>query len=185
MGQRIDPEVGVGTAVQGPVPELIDHAVQALGHDRDLRLGEVGDAQGLDQPLDSSGGNTGQVGLCDHGHQRPLRPPPWLQQPVREVAASAQLGNGQLDAARPSVPVPFAVAIARVAPLARTLTVLGAAELLSLGAHQLLHHRRQHLPKQVRLRLLQLLAQPADEVAIHTGVGHRLVLLRGVEVPEG
>ena len=81
LGQRVDPEIGVGTAVQGPIPELVDHAVQALGHHRDLGLGEVADAQRLDQALHPAGGDARQVSLCYHGHQSALRSPAGLEQP--------------------------------------------------------------------------------------------------------
>jgi hypothetical protein len=106
--------------------------------------------------LPPDGLNAGQVCLSDHGHQSPFRPPPGRQ--LREIAALAQLRDGRADAADPGVPVPLSVAVAGVAALTRALAVLGAAEGLGFGAHQLLHHRRQDLPKQVGMSLLQLLA---------------------------
>ena len=175
LGEGVDPNVGGGTAVEGAVAELVDHPVQALGHDRDLGLGGMRDAQALDQPLHPAGGDAGQVSLRDHADQGSLRPPPRLQEPVRGVAALAQLGDGERDRADPGVPLSFPVAVARVGPLARALAVAGTAELLGFGAHQLLPHRRQPLPKQIRVGLLQLLAQPGGDVTIHTGVGHRFL----------
>ena len=174
LGQSVDPDPGGGTAVERPVAEVLDHPLQALGHHRDLRLREPLDAQGLDQALDPPGGDPGQVGPGDHGHHRPFGAAPRRQQPAREVAALAQPGQGELDRAHPGVPVPLPVAIAGADPLPRALTVAGAAELLGLGAHQLLHEGREHLAEQVGMRHLQLLAHPGDDLTVHTGVAHRI-----------
>jgi hypothetical protein len=32
LGQGVDPDIGIGAAIQRPVPELVDHAVQGFGH---------------------------------------------------------------------------------------------------------------------------------------------------------
>ncbi|PZR97775.1 MAG: hypothetical protein DLM67_07075 [Candidatus Nephthysia bennettiae] len=46
-------------------------------------------------------------------------------------------------------------------------------------------HRRQHLSEPVRMRLLELLAQPGGYVPIHNWVGHRFLSSVGVVVRKG
>ena len=103
LGQRVDPHVGVGPGVEGPVAERVDHLVEARGHLRDLGLGDPLDAHGLDQAVHPAGRHARHVALGHHRHQRLLGPAAGLEQPVREVAARAQLGDGQLDRAGPGV----------------------------------------------------------------------------------
>src|SRR3954454_5820990 len=65
------------------------------------------------------------------------------------------------------------VAVAGVGALVAAHAVLSAADSVGLGPHQRLHERGDHLPKQIRTRLPQLLGQPPGQV--DTGYcGHRV-----------
>jgi len=66
------------------------------------------------------------IGLLDDGSERLLGRAPRLQE-LGEVAALAQLGDLQLDAAGPSVPDALAVAFAAVEALGGILLVVGGA----------------------------------------------------------
>jgi len=115
-----------------------------------------------------------QVALGRHRHQGPLRPPPRLQQPVRGVAAGAELGDGQVDGPHPGVPGPLPEAVAGVHRLRAPLALAGAAEGVDLGAHQGPGEARDHFPQQVGVSRLHLLAEPGQRV--HAGCGHRHLL---------
>ena len=121
LGARVHPHIDVGAAIQRPRPEGGHLGVQPLGELAHLRLGDALDAQGLHQALHAPGGDATHVALGHHRHQRPLGTPAGLQQPVREVAASPQLRDRQLDRADPGVQPPLAVAVAPVDPVRRTL----------------------------------------------------------------
>ncbi len=100
-----------------------------------------------------------------------------LQQPVREEAALAELGNRHIDGAGASVQVPMPVPVAAVGPLRVPGAVPGAAHAVGLSRQQGVDERRQQLPHQVRAGLSQLLVQ--EDVRVDTeGRGHRSVLLR-------
>ena len=134
LGQGVEPDVGVGTGVEGAVAEGAHRLVEGLGQLRDLGLGDPVDAHGLDHVVDPAGGDPFDVALGDHRDQGPLGPAPGLDEPVGEVAAGAQLGDGQLDRAGPGVPAPRAVAVARVDPLGGDLAVAGVAQALASAA---------------------------------------------------
>jgi hypothetical protein len=68
-----------------------------------LVLAQVVQAQLLHQPVHLPGRDAVDAGLLDHRHQGLLGAPAWLQKRW-EVAALAQLGDGQLDRADPGVP---------------------------------------------------------------------------------
>src|SRR5215211_5269868 len=115
--------------------------------------GELGN-----QPVDLAGGDAVDVALLDDRDQRLLGPPAGLQE-RGEVAARAQLGDGQLELANAGVPGPGPVAVALGgAPVRRTLAELGADQGGDLGVHQLGD-------------------QPRDALAQHIGVlaGQQLV----------
>ena len=142
-----------------------------FGEPRDLALRHPLHAELLHQLLHASGRDAGEVGIRDHGHERLLRPPPGLQQPVREVGALPELRHRELDRADPRVPVALAVAVSAVDPLRAPLAVPGAAEHVGVRAHQRLRELLHHRPQQIRARLLELLAQPARHV--HRVLDHR------------
>ena len=94
-GQRIGLYEPVRPTVQRPGPELLHRRVEALGQLGHLRPGH-------------------------HADQRLLGPPTPFQQPLREVAALAQLRDRQLDRARPGIPPALTVAVAVVISAPRT-----------------------------------------------------------------
>ena len=98
LGQAVQPHVGVGTAVQGTTQETLHHFIQLLADARHLAAGDAIAAQGLDQVVHPTGGDSLHVGLLDHRQQSLLAAPPWFQQ-AGEVAAFPQLGNVQLHGA--------------------------------------------------------------------------------------
>jgi hypothetical protein len=95
LGQGVDQHVGVGAGVEGPVAELLDLDVEALGQGADLGLGDPVDAHGPDDVIHPPGRHPLHVALGHHRHQRLLRPPARLEQPVRVVAPLAQLRDRQ------------------------------------------------------------------------------------------
>ncbi|MBB6547063.1 hypothetical protein HD593_001858 [Nonomuraea rubra] len=172
LGQGVDPDEGVRAGVQGACAEGFDLLIQHLGHLRDLALGDVLDAELLDQLVHPPGGDAEQVAGGHHADQRLLGPPPSLQQPVRVVRARAQLRNRQLDRARPGVPLARPVAVTGVGPLVAALPVGGPAQAVGLGRHQRLGHGLHHGSQQIRVTGLDLLRQPP--LRRHTVVrGHR------------
>ena len=96
-------------------------------------------AQRLDQPVDLARRHAVDIGLGDDRDQRLLSAPARLQE-RREVAALAQLGDGQLDRADPRVPVARPVAVAVGGPLQAALVELGADLGADVGLHQLACH---------------------------------------------
>jgi hypothetical protein len=150
--QRVDPAVGVGPGVQRSVAKRRHLSVQALGQLRDLGLGQLVDAQGGDQFLHPPSGHPQQVAGSHHRGQRLLRPPPRRHQPIREIAAGAQLGDPDVQRADPGVEIPVPVAVARVHPLRADLAVAGTADRVGLRSHQRGDERRHHLSQQVRGR---------------------------------
>ena len=129
------------------------------------------DPELADELVHAAGGDAGEIGIGDHRHERLLRPPTPLEQPVGEVRPLSQLRDRKLDRADARVPAPLPVAVTDVDPLGRALAVVGAAERVRLGAHQRLGELAHHLPQEIRACLLQLLAQPA--LNVHRHLDHR------------
>ena len=65
LGQAVQPDVGVGTAVQRPTQETVHHFIQLLADARHLAAGDAVATQGLDQVVHPSGGDSLHVGLLD------------------------------------------------------------------------------------------------------------------------
>jgi len=86
-------------------------------------------------PLHPPGADPKQVGGGDHADERLLSPGSPAEQPVREVAARAQLRDPQLDAANPGVPRPVPVAVAAVHAFLGALPVAGAAHCIGISTH--------------------------------------------------
>src|SRR4051794_37794015 len=91
-----------------------------------LALGDAAHAERLDQLVDRTGRDALDVGFLDDGGEGFLASAPRLEE-LEEVAALAQLGDLQLDAAGAGVPGSVSVAIPAVQPLRRLLVVAGAA----------------------------------------------------------
>ena len=131
--ERVEHQVGVGPLLEWPGAELLDELVERARQARDLALRHPLDPELPDELLNPPGEDPGQLGVGDHRHERPLRPPAGAERPVGEVGARAQLRHRELDRPDPGVPVALAVAVAAVDPLRRALPVGGAAEGLRLG----------------------------------------------------
>ena len=58
LGQAVQPYVGVGAAVQGPAQETVHHFIQLLADARHLAAGDAIAAQGLDQVIHPTGGDS-------------------------------------------------------------------------------------------------------------------------------
>jgi hypothetical protein len=169
----VQPQVRVG-AFQGPLAEDADLLIQAAAQPGDLVLGHALQAHLLDQPVDLAGRNPIDIGLLDDRDQGLLGAPARLQE-RREVAALAQLGDGQLDRADPGVPLAGAVAVAVGGPLQAALAELGADLVADLGVHELAGHPghagQQHVGVLVMEELVGKLGSG------HPGpLGHRGVL---------
>jgi hypothetical protein len=124
-----------------------------------------------------------QVAGRDHRRQRPLGPPPVLQE-LREIAALAQPGDRQLDRPGPGVPLPYPVAVPAVHPLRCHFPVPGVTADLDVGVHHPLREALDHLPEHVRAGSFQGLLEPVAHGRHNVTCGH-LVLLRLVEQFEG
>ena len=143
----VQPQIRV-SALQGPLAEDPDLLIEAAAQPHHLVLAQVVQAHLLDQPVDLAGGDPVDIGLLHHRDQRLLGAPARLQK-RREVAAVAQLGDGQLDAADPSVPVAGPVAVAVGGPLQAALAQLRANPGADLGVHQLGSHPGHRLAQHI------------------------------------
>jgi hypothetical protein len=112
------------------------------------------------------------VGFGHDGDERLLAALVCLQ-PTREVAAAAQLGDGQLQRAHACIPRPRAVAIALRGALVGPLVAPGPDLCTNLGLHQLLHQPAHPFLEEVGLRVCPL-AQYVHQC--HPVCSHRVVL---------
>ncbi len=163
---RVEPEIGP-VALDRPVEEGLHLAVDLLAQPADLALGDAGHAHRLDQLIDRAGRDALDVGFLDDGGERLLGHAPRLEE-AREVAASPELGDPELDGAGPGLPVPIAVAVALRQPLGALLAIGRTGELADLQLHQPLGGKADHLAQQVGVR--SLLDQRPQA---HHLVGHR------------
>jgi len=95
--QRVEGHVRVRRSIERPGAEVLDDLVEALRQPGDLALAHPLDAELLHQLLHPTGGDAGEVSVGYHRHERLLRPPPRLEQPVRKVAALPQLRHRELN----------------------------------------------------------------------------------------
>src|SRR5262249_34951170 len=144
----IKPQVRVA-ALERPVAEGVDLLVEALADPRDLALRDP-QPQRLDHLVDFACGDTGHIGLLHDCDERLLAPPARLQK-AGEVAATADLGDRQLDLTSTGVPGPRPVAVAMRQPLLRrALTPPDSNQLRHLGLHQLLTDPGQRLAQEIK-----------------------------------
>jgi hypothetical protein len=136
-------------ALQRPRAERLDLLIQPGADAADLAAADP-QPEALDELVDAPGRHAAHIGLLDHRQQRLLRAPAGLQE-AREIRALTDLGDLQLDLARPGVPPPSPIAVAMRGPVLGALTVLGADQLGDLDLHE--------LP-----------GQPLDRLAQHVGV---------------
>jgi hypothetical protein len=168
--QCVHPHQRVGAGVQRPVAPGGDQLIELAADPRHLRLGDPLDPHRAGDLIDPPGGHALHVAGHHHAGQRPLGPSAWLQDRWEE-AASAQLGNLQLDRADPGVPLsgPIAVAV-RHPPLGRPLAALGADLRGDLDFHQRLGERADPFAQEVHVRAVGLAQQL---VQLHLGHDHR------------
>src|SRR5207245_7019778 len=122
-------------ALQRPVEEGGDLAIDLAAQAADLAFRDAGHAHRTDQLVDRAGRYALDVSFLDHRGERLLGHPPRLQE-AREITAPAQLGDAQLDRTGARLPAPIAVPIAVIDPIGRALTVPGAGQALDLQLHQ-------------------------------------------------
>src|SRR5204863_9835958 len=97
-------------ALQRAGPERLHVLVELLAHTADVTLGDP-QPEPLDELVDAARGDPADVGLLHDRQQRLLRTLARLQK-AREVAALPELGDLQLQLARPGVPAPRPIAVA-------------------------------------------------------------------------
>ena len=158
MEQGVEPDVGVGPGIEGPVAELGHLGVEVLGQLGDLGLRHPVDAHRRHQVVDPPGRDALDVGLADHADQGLFGPAPGFEE-RRQVAALAELGDLQVDGAGPGVPAALPVAVSAVDPALGPLAVAGVAEHVDVGVHEQLGCHLHHLCEQVTSSIgLQVLA---------------------------
>jgi site-specific DNA recombinase len=154
-----------------PRAEAGDLGVQLLAEAADLALADAGHPQRLDQLVHAARRDALHVRLLHHRQQRPLGPPPRLQQ-AGEEAPIPHPRHRQLDRPHPRVPLPLAVPVALAPPLGAALVPLRAQVLAHLQLHQRLRQHPHPFPQEVavlQLRLAQQVLQCHPEL-----VGHRV-----------
>jgi hypothetical protein len=125
----------------------------------------------LHQPVDLARGHAVDRGLLDDRDQGLLGPPARLQE-AREVAALAELGDGQLDLADPGIPGPWAIPVAVGEAVGGALTELGADLCDDVGLHQLRGHPGHRLAQHISVLVGQQLVGQLGSG--HPGpLGHR------------
>ena len=169
---RVDPQVRP-VALQRPLQERLDPAVDLLAPPGDLALGDAGHPHRLDQVVDRPRRDTLDVRLLNDGGERLLRHPTRLEE-ARKVAALAQLRDAQLDGAGAGLPAAVAVAVAMHPPVRAPLAKRGASQPLDLQLHQAMGGKANHLAQEIGVRAVLKLRPQA-----HHGVGHRSVLGSG------
>ena len=157
-------------ALQRARPERLDVLVERLADPADLALADP-QPEALDELVDPARRDAADIGLLDHRQQRLLGAPARLQK-RREVAALPDLGDLQLDLARPRVPAPRAITVAmRRAILGPALAALGADQLRHLELHHLRRDGLDRLADHVGVLIEQ--HPPDDLLDRHpVGTGH-------------
>jgi hypothetical protein len=143
---------------QRPVTERRHLHIELGADPAHLGLADPGvGAQGLDQVVDLPRRCAVQVGLHDHREQRPIHPPPALQQ-TRDERPSPQLRDPQLQIPRGRGDRLRPMPIAQGRPCIGPLVWAGAGHGGQLGLDQRLIDRRRCLPDPVfDIRSLQRL----------------------------
>jgi hypothetical protein len=175
--QRVRSHERVRARVQRTGAERLHLFIQIAGHLADLRARQPGDPKRFDQLLHPPGADAEQVAGRHHAGQGRFRPAAAFQQPVREIRARPQLRDRDVQRAGPGVEVPVPVAVADIDPVRARHPIRRAAGRISLGGHERVDERGQHLPQQIRRRGRQLVVQKAGRVDTARG-GHRAVSFR-------
>jgi hypothetical protein len=169
--ERIEPQVGVRTPIEGPGPEGFDCLIQALRELGDLRLRDAFDPERLHQAVHPSRGDALHVALRHDLNEGALGSPARLHEPGGEVASGAKLRDEQLHGAGPGVEVTRPVAVSSVHPVRAALAVGCSTHRVGLRGHQGLDERSDHLPQQIDVSFLEVLAEPHERV--HSWFDHR------------
>src|SRR5690606_1644854 len=172
---RINPQIRP-VALDRPFEEGLHLAVDLLAQPRHLALRDAAHAHRLDQIVDRTRRDALDIGLLDHGRQRLLGHAAWLQK-AGEVASLPELGNAQLDRARPRLPVTVPVAITLGRPKRVLLAIGGSGRRSHLHLHQPLRGKADHLAQKISIR--RLLHEGSQ---VHHVVGHRWSFRNGVGV---
>jgi hypothetical protein len=167
----VEPQVrerGVGERTGA---EALDLGVEAGAHPADLAPADPIDPQRPDEVVHPAGADAGDVRLLDDREQRPLGPPPRLEE-ARQVRAVADARDGQLDRPDPGVPAPLAIAVAVGQATLRVTLALGhPGQLADLGLHDRLGQDPDALAQDVDVTAGARLAQRLEQG--HAVVGHR------------
>jgi hypothetical protein len=113
-----------------------------------------GHAHGLHQIIDAPGADAGDPCLLDHRDQGLLHRLARLQE-AREVCASPQLGDLQVERAEPGIEAAVAVAVAPGRALAGTLVPAGTDQALNIGLHDDLQYALGNGPQKISISALR------------------------------
>jgi hypothetical protein len=94
----VEPQIRVAGLVETALAESGQVDIELGDEPADLALGDTGRAHRPDEVVDLARADALDVRLLDDRDERSLGPPAWLEQPVREVGAAAQLRDRQLEA---------------------------------------------------------------------------------------
>src|SRR5262245_1217969 len=155
-----------------PAAERLHLHVEGGAHPRHLRLRDALEAQRLHEVIDLARRDPVHVGLLHHRRQRPLAPPPRLEQ-ARKVAPRPHFRDRELEGPDPCVPGPQPEAVAVRRSLPAALVRLRTHQGRHLCLHQRLRQYPHPLAQNVGLLLGQELAHERGEV--HPPLGHRLL----------
>jgi hypothetical protein len=168
---RVEPEVGIALAGEGPMAEGLDLGVEAGADPADLALADAGDPQGGHEVLHAARRDARDVGLLDHRKEGSLGPSAGLQEGGK-VAPVADPRDGEVEGPDAGVPAPLAIAVAVGDPPVRVALAPGhAGELRDLGLHHRLGKHAYALPQEVDVALGDRLAHRFEHA--HPVIGHR------------
>ena len=137
----VEPDVGHAQARQVAAEELLGIGVEAGRHGADLVLRQALDAHRGRHLGDLAGAGAGGVHLADRGDDRAVDPLVALYDVRGEEAAAPELGYPQGQRPHAGRQLPLAVAVPAVAR--------GVAELVGLGAHDLVGEHLGHRPDEL------------------------------------
>ena len=134
----VEIEVRVAAAVEGPLQEGLNLAVEALADATHLRAGDAGlRADRGHQGVDLAGGDALDPDLLDHGVQGLIHAPPWFEDRGEE-AACAELGDQEGDVAHLGSEQAWPAAVAVATAFLAALMPIGTEHSGDLQLDQLL-----------------------------------------------
>ncbi len=166
----VEPQVRVCLVGQRAAAERLDLGVEGGADRADLALRHRGDPERVDEVLDPARADPEHVCLADHGQERPLGPPPRLEERW-EVRAVADPRDRQLERADPGVPAAVAIPVPAGQPPLRVAFALGqAGQLADLRLHDRLDEHLHPLAQEVDVALGDRLAHRLEHG--HPVLGH-------------